>query len=145
NNRLFEQDTESPVEVAHRYDYWVALIFSSWKTGQLGREVQSSTRQAQLIGWRSSGEGWFTLSTDGSFRSPSKAAAAGGVIRTDTGRFVKAFTANLGSCSITLAEMRAIVDGLQFAWSLGIRRIRVDQSDSMTAITIVNKHSSLNK
>ncbi|CAN0916876.1 hypothetical protein LINGRAHAP2_LOCUS29951 [Linum grandiflorum] len=41
--------------------------------------------------------------------------------------------------------MRAIVDGLQFAWSLGIRRIRVDQSDSMTAITIVNKHSSLNK
>ncbi|CAN0906357.1 hypothetical protein LINGRAHAP2_LOCUS24204, partial [Linum grandiflorum] len=34
-------------------------------------------------------EGWFTLSIDGSFRSHSKVAAAGGVIRTDTGRFVR--------------------------------------------------------
>ncbi|CAN0876423.1 Putative ribonuclease H protein At1g65750 [Linum grandiflorum] len=115
----------------------------SWKTGNLGREVQSSTRQAQLIGWRPGDEGWFTLSTDGSFRSPSKAVAAGGVIRIDCGRFVKAFTTNLGSCSITRAELRAIVDGLQIAWSLGIRRIKV-QSDSTAAIAILEKNSSLN-
>ncbi|CAN0853582.1 hypothetical protein LINGRAHAP2_LOCUS5671 [Linum grandiflorum] len=30
----------------------------------------------------------------------------------DTGRFAKAFAADLGSCSITQAEMRAIVEGL---------------------------------
>ncbi|CAN0926318.1 Putative ribonuclease H protein At1g65750 [Linum grandiflorum] len=142
NKRLFEQDTETPVEVAHRCDYWVALISSSWKIGQLGREVLSSTRQTQLIGWRPGDEGWFTLSTDGSFRSPSKAAAAGGIIRTDTGRFVKAFAANLGSCSITRAEMRAIVDGLQLVWSLGIRRVRV-QSDSRAAIAILKRDSDL--
>ncbi|CAN0875097.1 hypothetical protein LINGRAHAP2_LOCUS10631 [Linum grandiflorum] len=46
------------------------------------------------------------------------------------------------SCSITRAEMRAIVDGMQLAWSLGIRRIRV-QSDSMAAIAIFNKVSDL--
>ncbi|CAN0885729.1 Putative ribonuclease H protein At1g65750 [Linum grandiflorum] len=130
------------MEVAHRCDYWVALISSSWKIGQLGREVRSLTRQTQLIGWRPGDEGWFTLSTDGSLRSPTKVAAAGGVIRTDTGRFVKAFAANLGSCSITRAEMRAIVDGLKLAWSLGIRRIRV-QSDSRTAIAIFAKDSEL--
>ncbi|CAN0836860.1 Putative ribonuclease H protein At1g65750 [Linum grandiflorum] len=96
----------------------------------------------KLIGWRPSNEGWFTLSTDGSLRSPTKLAAAGGVIRTDTGCFVKAFAANLGSCSITRAEMRAIVDGLQLAWSLGIRRIKV-QSDSMSAISILAKVSEL--
>ncbi|CAN0876421.1 Putative ribonuclease H protein At1g65750 [Linum grandiflorum] len=143
NKRLFEQDILTAEEVAHRCDYWVALISSSWKTGNLGREVQSSTRQAQLIGWRPGDEGWFTLSTDGSFRSPSKAVAAGGVIRIDCGRFVKAFTTNLGSCSITRAELRAIVDGLQIAWSLGIRRIKV-QSDSTAAIAILEKNSSLN-
>ncbi|CAN0919445.1 Putative ribonuclease H protein At1g65750, partial [Linum grandiflorum] len=102
----------------------------------------SSTRQTQLIGWRPGDEGWFTLSTDGTFRSPTKVAAAGGVLHTDTGRFVKAFAANLGSCSITRAEIRAIVDGLQLAWTLGIRRIRV-QSDSMTAIAILAKDSEL--
>ncbi|CAN0836858.1 Putative ribonuclease H protein At1g65750 [Linum grandiflorum] len=142
NKRVFEQAIETPTEVAHRCDYWVALINSSWKTGQLGREVRSLTRQTQLIGWRPSNEGWFTLSTDGSLRSPTKLAAAGGVIRTDTGCFVKAFAANLGSCSITRAEMRAIVDGLQLAWSLGIRRIKV-QSDSMSAISILAKVSEL--
>ncbi|CAN0836864.1 Putative ribonuclease H protein At1g65750 [Linum grandiflorum] len=38
--------------------------------------------------------------------------------------------------------MRAIVDGLQLAWSLGIRRIKV-QSDSMSAISILAKVSEL--
>ncbi|CAN0826718.1 Putative ribonuclease H protein At1g65750 [Linum grandiflorum] len=132
------------MEVAHRCDYWVALITSSWKTDQLGREVRSLTRQTQLIGWLRSptDEGCFTLSTDGSLRSPTKLAAAEGVIRTDTGRFVKAFTANLGSCSITRAEMRAIVDGLQLVWTLGIHRIHVP-SDSVAAISILTKDSEL--
>ncbi|CAN0866718.1 Putative ribonuclease H protein At1g65750 [Linum grandiflorum] len=143
NKRMFEQDIEDHVVVAHRCDYWVALISSSWKIGQLVREVRSLTRQTQLIGWRPGDEGWFTLSTDGSLRSPTNVAAAGGVIRMDNGQFVKAFTANLGSCSITRDEMRAIVDGLKLAWSLGIRRIQV-QSDSRAAIAILAKDSELN-
>ncbi|CAN0904913.1 Putative ribonuclease H protein At1g65750, partial [Linum grandiflorum] len=104
--------------------------------------VYSLTRQTQLIGWRPGDEGWFTLSTDGSFRSPIKVAAAGGIIRTYNGRFFKAFAANLGSCSITRAEMRAIVEGLQLAWSLGIKQIRV-HSDSRAAIAILAKDSEL--
>ncbi|CAN0918177.1 Putative ribonuclease H protein At1g65750, partial [Linum grandiflorum] len=99
-------------------------------------------RQTQLIGWRPSDEGWFTLSTDGSRRSPHQTCSCGGGGGGDTGRFVKAFAANLGSCSITRAEMRAIVDGLQLAWTLGIRRIQV-QSDSMAAIAIFAKDSDL--
>ncbi|CAN0853580.1 hypothetical protein LINGRAHAP2_LOCUS5671 [Linum grandiflorum] len=43
---------------------------------------------------------------------PIKVAIVGGVICMDTGRFAKAFAADLGSCSITQAEMRAIVEGL---------------------------------
>ncbi|CAN0863346.1 Putative ribonuclease H protein At1g65750 [Linum grandiflorum] len=38
--------------------------------------------------------------------------------------------------------MQAIVNGLQLAWNLGIRRIQV-QSDSMTAISILAKDSEL--
>ncbi|CAN0874988.1 Putative ribonuclease H protein At1g65750 [Linum grandiflorum] len=95
-----------------------------------------------MIGWRPDDEGWFTLSTDGSLRSPQREAAAGGVIRDDRGSFVKSFTMNLSCCSITRAEMRGIVEGLKLAWSLGIRKIRV-QSDSTAAIAILSKGSSL--
>ncbi|CAN0826658.1 Putative ribonuclease H protein At1g65750 [Linum grandiflorum] len=62
-----------------------------------------------MIGWRPGDEGWFTLSTDGSLWSSQRNAAAGGVIRDDRGSLVKAFTMNLGCCSITRAEMRGIV------------------------------------
>ncbi|CAN0904555.1 hypothetical protein LINGRAHAP2_LOCUS23157, partial [Linum grandiflorum] len=86
--------------------------------------------------------GWFTLSTHGSFRSSTKVIIAGDAIRNDTGRFVKAFATNLRSCSITRAEMRAIVGRLQLPWTLGIRRIRF-QSDSMTTIAIFAKDSVL--
>ncbi|CAN0913001.1 Putative ribonuclease H protein At1g65750, partial [Linum grandiflorum] len=79
----------------------------------------------------------FTLSTDGSRRFPTKFAAVGGVIR-----FVKAFASNLGSCSITRVELRAIVDCLELVWTLGVRRIQV-QYDSMAAITTLSKVSEL--
>ncbi|CAN0891964.1 hypothetical protein LINGRAPRIM_LOCUS68 [Linum grandiflorum] len=62
-----------------------------------------------MIGWRPGDEGCFTLSTDGSLQFPQRNAAAGGVIRDDRGCLVKAFTMNLGCCSITRAEMRGIV------------------------------------
>ncbi|CAN0913297.1 hypothetical protein LINGRAHAP2_LOCUS27835 [Linum grandiflorum] len=48
----------------------------------------------------------------------------------------------MGSCSITRAEMGAIVDGLQLAWTLGIQRIQV-QSDSMAVIDILANDSEL--
>ncbi|CAN0854298.1 Putative ribonuclease H protein At1g65750, partial [Linum grandiflorum] len=56
--------------------------------------------------------------------------------------FCEAFAANLGSCSITRAEMRAIVGGMQLAWTLGIRRLQV-QSDSMAAIATLAKDYEL--
>ncbi|CAN0873697.1 hypothetical protein LINGRAHAP2_LOCUS10448, partial [Linum grandiflorum] len=63
---------------------------------------------------------------------PPGGAAAGGIIRSEQGYFVKAFSVNLGSYSITCAEMRAIVEGLKLVWSLGIKMIRF-QSDCKAA------------
>ncbi|CAN0884227.1 hypothetical protein LINGRAHAP2_LOCUS14778, partial [Linum grandiflorum] len=95
NKRGFEQHKETFLDVAYRCDYWVAFINWNWKTGQLGGEFLNSTRQTQMIRWRPGDEGWFTLSTDGSLRSPQREAAAVGVIRDDRGSFVKDFTMNL--------------------------------------------------
>ncbi|CAN1128422.1 Putative ribonuclease H protein At1g65750, partial [Linum perenne] len=89
------------------------------------------------IAWRSGDEGWSTLNIDGSRLAHSGSTTIGGLIRDDQGRFVQVFTANIGNCSITRAELRAIVQWLQMAWSIGIRKLIV-QSDSMASISILH-------
>ncbi|CAN1150996.1 Putative ribonuclease H protein At1g65750 [Linum perenne] len=129
--------------------WWRAMLGDKdFNTNQLGREAPGKARQTQLIAWRPGEEGWFTLNTDGSRYSHSGSTAIGGLIRDDGGRFIQAFTANIGDCSITRAELNAIVQGMNLAWSLGIRKIAV-QSDSSTAVSILqraamdNQHAAL--
>ncbi|CAN1745014.1 Protein DETOXIFICATION 42 [Linum perenne] len=110
-----------------------STLYSRPGTNQLGREASGKARQTQLIAWRPGNEGWSTLNTDGSRYTHSGSTAIGGLIRDDGGRFVRAFTANIGDCSITRAELSAIVQGLRLAWTIGIRKIIV-QSDSQTAV-----------
>ncbi|CAN1150997.1 Putative ribonuclease H protein At1g65750 [Linum perenne] len=145
---IYECNFAMQVWVSEQCKFWINLVLSSWKTNQLGREAPGKARQTQLIAWRPGEEGWFTLNTDGSRYSHSGSTAIGGLIRDDGGRFIQAFTANIGDCSITRAELNAIVQGMNLAWSLGIRKIAV-QSDSSTAVSILqraamdNQHAAL--
>ncbi|CAN1182479.1 Putative ribonuclease H protein At1g65750, partial [Linum perenne] len=135
--------------VVDQCKFWTNLVLSSWKTNQLGREASGLARQTQLIAWRPRDEGWPTLNTDGSRICHSGHTAIGGLLRDERGGFVHAFCGNIGHCSITRAELRAVVEGLKLAWSLGIRRVAV-QSDSRAAVNILqgelaasNQHATL--
>ncbi|CAN1153631.1 Putative ribonuclease H protein At1g65750, partial [Linum perenne] len=66
----------------------------------------------------------------------SGATAIGGLIRDEKGSFVRAFCANIGDCSITRAELRAIVEGVQLAWNLGFKKVAI-QSDSRATVAIL--------
>ncbi|CAN1820333.1 Putative ribonuclease H protein At1g65750, partial [Linum perenne] len=81
--------------------------------------------------WRPGGEGCFTVNTDGSLHRVSNSTAARGLIRDDQGRFILAFASKLGS-SIVRAEIWGVIEGMELAWSCGIKQLRV-QSDSATA------------
>ncbi|CAN1773878.1 Putative ribonuclease H protein At1g65750, partial [Linum perenne] len=74
--------------------------------------------------------------TDGSRYTHSSSTAIGGLIRNDQGRFIQAFTANMGDCTITRAEICAIVQGMKLAWDLGIRKLLI-QLDSEAAVAIL--------
>ncbi|CAN1135050.1 Putative ribonuclease H protein At1g65750 [Linum perenne] len=76
------------------------------------------------------------MNYDGSLYTNPNRAAAGGVIRDDNGRFVSAFSMNLGSCSIMRVELRSIVEGTKRAWNIGIRNLRI-QSDSEAAVRML--------
>ncbi|CAN1806131.1 Putative ribonuclease H protein At1g65750 [Linum perenne] len=121
NKLIFDKEVQSVSTVFEQCVYWTNLVLSSWKNNQLGREASGIARQAQLIAWRPRETG---------------STVIGGLIRDDRGMFAQDFYANIGNCSITRAELRAIVEGMKVAWSLGIRRFCI-QSDSRAAIEIL--------
>ncbi|CAN1766118.1 Putative ribonuclease H protein At1g65750 [Linum perenne] len=149
NKLIFEGITWSAEEVNCQVKFWVRLLSSSWKAGQLGREAPGIARQTQLIGWRPADEGWFSLNSDGSLYTQNNRAAAGGIIRDCRGNFITAFTSNLGCCSIMRAELQGIIEGMNLAWERGIRKLCI-QTDSRAAVDILsctgarlNRHTSL--
>ncbi|CAN1135624.1 Putative ribonuclease H protein At1g65750 [Linum perenne] len=83
-----------------------------------------------------------TLNTDGSVLRNTGGAAAGGVLRDWQGRTIDAFASNLGSCSITRAEITGVIVGMERAWHWGIRNLEV-QTDSRSAVTILEQTSQL--
>ncbi|CAN1811165.1 Putative ribonuclease H protein At1g65750 [Linum perenne] len=142
NKLIFDKEEQSVSAITEQCVYWTNLVLSSWKTNQLGREAPSIARHAQLIAWRPGEEGWSTLNTDGSRFSRKGATAIGGLIRNEHDIFVQAFCANIGNCSITRAEIKAIVEGMKMAWSLGIRKLNI-QSDSRVEIGILSSDPSI--
>ncbi|CAL1384527.1 unnamed protein product [Linum trigynum] len=88
------------------------------------------------VSWKPPREGWIQLQTDGSFYSSTGSAAAGGLLRDHLGRCSKAFVCNLGTCSITCAELKAAAVGLKIAWDEGHKKVELN-IDSETAIAII--------
>ncbi|CAN1131278.1 Putative ribonuclease H protein At1g65750 [Linum perenne] len=134
NSLIFEGIIDSVDAIANKCRYWINLILTSWKTNQLGREAPGLARQALLVAWRPGDEGWSTLNTDGSRHHNNHSTAIGGVLRDSDGRFARAFCANVGDCSITRAELKAIIEGMRMAWDLGVERLHI-QTDSTTAVS----------
>ncbi|CAN1254857.1 Putative ribonuclease H protein At1g65750, partial [Linum perenne] len=62
--------------------------------------------------------------------------ATGCLIRDDHGNLIWGFASNLDSCLITRAEIRAIIQGMEVAWFLGIRRLHI-QCDSLLAVKLL--------
>ncbi|CAL1413655.1 unnamed protein product [Linum trigynum] len=81
-----------------------------------------------------------SINTDGSVKQPGSLAAAGGLIQDWTGRCVDAFVENLGIFTITRAEIKAAIRGLQMAWRKGYRKVHI-QLDSTTAVNILSSQN----
>ncbi|CAN1147966.1 Putative ribonuclease H protein At1g65750, partial [Linum perenne] len=88
------------------------------------------------IAWEPGPTDWVTINTDGSFTPAIRKASVGGIIRTSDGRGLVAFTMNLGMCTITRAEIRGAITGLELAWDYGFRRVEL-QLDSKVAISLL--------
>ncbi|CAI0392409.1 unnamed protein product [Linum tenue] len=94
-----------------------------------------------MIGWSLPPAGWCSVNTDGSVILASQSSTAGGVVRDDQGRFLGAFTMNLGGGSITRAELMGMLQGLKRAWELDVKKV-VLLTDSKAAIELLDSAAS---
>ncbi|KAH9666673.1 reverse transcriptase domain-containing protein [Citrus sinensis] len=64
----------------------------------------------------------------------------GGLIRDATGRWHGGFCMNIGICSVTIAELWGLYQGLILAWQMGIRLLVVE-IDSLCVTQLLNRKS----
>ncbi|CAN1125966.1 Putative ribonuclease H protein At1g65750 [Linum perenne] len=138
NDRVFNNKLTTADSLTRHIQVWVALVGDTLERDQFISHTGPPTRTGELIAWEPAPPEWVTLNSDGSVISASGQAAAGGLIRDHQGRCLAAFTLNLGKCSITRAELRGAVSGLQLAWEQGYRKIQL-QLDSQCAVQLLQR------
>ncbi|KAH9678147.1 hypothetical protein KPL71_025604 [Citrus sinensis] len=87
------------------------------------------------IRWHPPDWPWCTLNTDGAHKA-NGVSTAGGLIRDYSSCWLTGFGLMLGSCSVTMAELRGIYQGLILAWNFCIRWLHVE-TDSLCATQIL--------
>ncbi|CAN1807017.1 Putative ribonuclease H protein At1g65750 [Linum perenne] len=114
NDLIFSGSIQSVEAAIRHHQFWISLIRESFSDAQCTRNLGAKPLIEQ-----------------------SNSAAAGGALRDSEGNVLLAFAANLGSCTITRAELRGVVEGLNLAWNGGYRRVAV-QVDSLCAVQLLS-------
>ncbi|CAN1849082.1 Putative ribonuclease H protein At1g65750 [Linum perenne] len=140
NERVFSANFQSPAVVAARISSWKKTVDNAINL-EMGLGPQNISRTITEVEWDPGPEDWITLNTDGSVLQPSGIATIGGLIRNHLGFCSLAFSGKLGICSITRAELRAILQGLDYAWNGGHRKVLV-QTDSLAAVLLLRAAES---
>ncbi|CAN1860132.1 Putative ribonuclease H protein At1g65750 [Linum perenne] len=135
NERVFQNTQLCPDSMSRQIQFWNQTVTKSLEEVAQIRSLNPRVRETREISWQPADSPWYTLNTDGS-RSIHGMATAGGAVRNNHGDMIKAFSMNMGGCSITRAEIRGIIEGMKLAWSHGLRKIEV-QTDSLCAIQIL--------
>lgn len=104
--------------------------------------MTSGRKCEKLVGWYTPIWPWYKLNTDGACKQLG-VSSVGSLIGDHNGRWVKGFGMNIGSCSVVMAELWGLFQGLIIAWQLGIRWHQVEV-DSLCAYQMVANSSFLN-
>ena len=88
------------------------------------------------------------MNTNGAYKA-NGVSTIGGLICDHSSRWIIGFGLMLVSCSVTMAELRGIYQGLILAWNFGIQRLHVE-TDSLCAtqmlarqVMITNEYASV--
>ncbi|CAN1751084.1 Putative ribonuclease H protein At1g65750 [Linum perenne] len=141
NEHIFDNNRVTCDQLRLRVLHWTAGVRETMRAESRVLSEMVERRRETLLKWIPAPDDWITVNCDGSVLQPQGIAASGGIIRNSMGRMLGAFAANLGSCSITRAELRAAKFGLELAWESGARKIHL-QLDSIAAVLAIQNNSS---
>ncbi|KAI9160793.1 hypothetical protein LWI28_011617 [Acer negundo] len=96
-----------------------------------------------LVFWNPPDFDWVKLNVDGSRNPESGCISAGGVARNHLKQCLVGFALNKGSGSVLEAETWGLLGGLKLVWKAGFRKV-VIESDSQSAVALINNDSSMN-
>ncbi|CAN1143255.1 Putative ribonuclease H protein At1g65750 [Linum perenne] len=132
NESIFTNSNLTPPQIAQRSLRWNDAVSEAFErdTRCFG---DRGLRRWEFIAWELGPVDGVAINTDGSYSPALNKASAGGIIRTNDGRGLVAFTMNLGQCSLTRAEIRGAITGLELAWDYEFRSVEI-QIDSQAAI-----------
>jgi ribonuclease HI len=111
-------------------DYQLSVVAVSQNARQVNRE-------ARLIGWKPLVGDWIKLNTDGACKD-GNVAGCGGILRNNAGEWRGGFAKHLGKCSAYVAELWGVLEGLQYAWQLGYRKLEINV-DSIVVVQVLKK------
>ncbi|CAN1794533.1 Putative ribonuclease H protein At1g65750 [Linum perenne] len=135
NEWVFSAKQQSADALAARITSWTRTVELALSHDCILGSKSTSRSNVDVI-WDPGPVDWVTVNTDGSVINQSGKATAGGLIRDHLGHCFLAFSANVGKCSITRAELRGILHGLELTWSSGYKKVRL-QTDSQSAARLI--------
>ncbi|CAN1150946.1 Putative ribonuclease H protein At1g65750 [Linum perenne] len=138
NEDIFDNKLPTCDQLRLRVLYWTAGVRETMRAESRVLTEIVERRRETLLKWIPAPDDWFTVNCDGSVLQPHGLAAAGGIIRNNMGRKLGVFAANLGSCSIMRAELRAAKLGLELAWEIGARKVHLQVDSKATALAITS-------
>ncbi|KAG2411275.1 hypothetical protein I3760_Q015100 [Carya illinoinensis] len=95
--------------------------------------IPTRNKQLKYIKWEMPEVGTVKLNVDGGARNNPGEAGGGGIIRDSRGRCIAGFAHNYGIASNTVAECRALLDGLRLCKQLKFQNVLVE-SDSLVVM-----------
>lgn len=104
--------------------------------------MQQST-VAIPVKWNKPPPGWYKLSTDGASLGNPGSAGGGGLIRDNSGNWIKGFSRSIGKAASMVAEFWAIRDGLILASQLDIQQFKIEL-DAKVIVDLVNSSNPSN-
>ncbi|XP_028773893.1 uncharacterized protein LOC114730947 [Neltuma alba] len=128
---VFEGKTDTPRELGYRVQH---LLMEQIVGDQLKHQIFQFAGN-QEISWTPPPQGAIRIDVDGSVWNDQH-AACGGLTRNSDGDWVVGFQKNIGTCSVTEAELVAIRTGLEVG-KLYNHPMVVLYSDSMDALNLI--------
>ncbi|GKU99327.1 hypothetical protein SLEP1_g12195 [Rubroshorea leprosula] len=95
-----------------------------------------SVKKEAPLSWRPPPSSWVKLNIAGSKADTNAAAAAGGIIRDDSGQWILGFNLNIGACTRLGVELWALFHGMKLLWEKGYKKVVVE-STSLQAVECV--------